>query len=201
MAAYICYSNPAGRRLHPKPPKRKAEKSQIDDAMPSVRVALTADADAIFSLVNAAYHAETGDVPPAFKATTRFIAHSEILPSIAAGRVLLLCGEGDGAPLGCLSYTLERGAAAGAPLRAHFGPFAVAPGAQGRGVGSALLAELAAHARAAGCVSLDAEVVNHRHDIFEMYLGLGFRVVGEGAFPAHERCTRPCHFVCIRRPV
>lgn len=164
-----------------------------------VRVATAADADAIFSLVNAAYHAETGDLPPAFKATTRFVALAEILPSIAAGHVLLCAGEG--APLGCLSYSLERGEAAGAPLRAHFGPFAVAPGAQGRGVGSALLAELAAHARAAGCVSLDAEVVNHRHDIFEMYLGLGFRVVGEGAFPAHERCTRPCHFVCIRRPL
>ena len=167
----------------------------------AIREATADDADAIFSIVNAAYHAETGDAPPAFKATTRFVALTEILPSIAAGRVLLLCEGAGSAPLGCLSYSLERGEAAGAPLRAHFGPFAVAPGAQGRGVGRSLLAALAALARAAGCASLDAEVVNHRHDIFEMYMGMGFRVVGEGAFPAHERCTRPCHFVCIRRPL
>jgi GNAT superfamily N-acetyltransferase len=163
-----------------------------------VRNATAADAEAVFALVNASYHVETGDVPPAFKKTTRFIHLSEVLPNIVAGRVLL-CEVPGGAPLGCLSYTVERGEAVDAPLRAHFGPFAVAPEAQGRGVGSCLLSALERQARALGCASLDAEVVNHRHDLFHMYFGMGFRVVGEGAFPAPERTSRPCHFVCIRR--
>jgi GNAT superfamily N-acetyltransferase len=164
--------------------------------MLEMRVATAADCAAVFRLCNTAYHAESGDTPPAFKKTTRFLLTAEILPNIEARRVLL-CTSG-AQTLGCLSYTLE-GGVEGAPLRAHFGPFAVLPEAQGRGVGSALLGELARVARAAGCVSLDAEVVNHRHDIFCMYFALGFRVVGEGAFPAPERCTRACHFVCIRR--
>lgn len=174
----------------------------MSDLSVSVRTAAPADTPHIFSLCNAAYHPETGDVPPAFKRTTRFIHAAEIAPSVSAGRVLLCEAPGAGAPLGCLCYSLERGGEGpDAPLRAHFGPFAVSPEAQGRGVGRALLAELGRVARGAGCASLDAEVVNHRHDLFEMYFGLGFRVVGEGAFPAPERCSRPCHFVCIRRPL
>ena len=75
----------------------------------------------------------------------------------------------------------------------------VARGAQGRGVGGALLRALEARARAEGCASIDAEVVDLRWDLFPMYFALGFRVVGQLPFPAPERCTRPCHFVCIRR--
>ena len=164
----------------------------------SIRPATPADAARLFDLINAAYHAESGDVPPAFKFTTRFLAPEELLPGIAAG-TMLLAESPAGAALGCLSYDLLR-ASPQAPLRAHFGPFAVAPERQRSGVGAALLASLAAAARAAGAASLDAEVVNHRLDILPLYLGkLGFRVVGEGPFPAPERCTRPCHFVLIRR--
>ena len=164
-----------------------------------IRPATPADATPLFAIVNAAYHAESGDVPPAFKTTTRFLEPAELLPPLAAGTVLLAECPTSGAPLGCLAYSLERAHPA-APLRAHFGPFAVAPSSQGAGVGKALLAALEVAARAAGAASLDAEVVNHRLDILPMYLGkLGFRVVGDGAFPAPERCSRPCHFICIRR--
>ena len=98
-----------------------------------------------------------------------------------------------------MSYTVERHEGCS---RAHFGPFAVSASAQRSGVGAALLAELAVRAAAEGCVSLDAEVVNHRYDILPMYLGrLGFRVVGRDLFPAPERLSRPAHFVLIRRPL
>jgi GNAT superfamily N-acetyltransferase len=163
----------------------------IDTATPS-------DAEAAFHLINDAYHIETGDIPPAFKLTTRFLLPAELQPLLASGRVLAARGAG-GALLGVLSYDLHRDPATGA-LRAHFGPFAVAAAAQGAGTGRALLGELAARARAAGCASLDAEVVNHRHDLFPLYLGrLGFRVVGAGPFTAPDRLSRPAHFVLIRK--
>jgi GNAT superfamily N-acetyltransferase len=166
--------------------------------MALVRTATPSDAQAAFALINSAYHVETGDVPPAFKLTTRFLAAAELLPLLSGGRVLAATAP-DGALLGVLAFSLHSDPATGA-LRAHFGPFAVHTSAQGGGVGRALLAELAVRARAEGCCTLDAEVVNHRHDLFPLYLGrLGFRVVGTAPFPAPERLTRPAHFVLIRK--
>ena len=43
----------------------------------SIRPATPADAARLFDLINAAYHTESGDVPPAFKFTTRFLAPEE----------------------------------------------------------------------------------------------------------------------------
>ena len=53
-------------------------------------------------------------------------------------------------------------------LRAHFGPFAVDEAQQGKGVGKALVLALVEKAKEAGCASIDAEVVNHRLDLFPM---------------------------------
>jgi predicted N-acetyltransferase YhbS len=163
-----------------------------------IRCATESDAAVLFDLINEAYHVESGNVPPAFKLTTRFLSPTDLQPLLASGRVLI-CERG-GFAVGVLSYSVESHPPT--ILRAHFGPFAVSRQWQGKGVGGALLRELAVRARSEGCVSLDAEVVNHRHDLFPMYLGrLGFRVVGEIQFPAPERLSRPAHFVCIRKPL
>ena len=131
----------------------------------SIRVASEVDCAALFSIINDAYHRETGDIPPAFKKTLRFLNPSELLshPSYLSGQTLV--SEDGGVIRGVLCYTLETHEGY---LRAHFGPFAVVSEHQGTGVGSALLRELEARARAAGCVSIDAEVVNHRLDLFPM---------------------------------
>ncbi len=163
-----------------------------------LRAAVPADTPALFSLVNAAYHAESGDVAPGFKNTLRFLSADDGLSqSVADGRVVVAVD--DGGILGLLTF--EPVVDSAGTKRMHFGPFATATRARGTGVGAALLAELRNVAAAAGARSLDAEVVNHRYDLFPMYLSpkLGFRVVGSGAFPAPERTSRPCHFVCIRK--
>ncbi len=170
---------------------------QMPAVTSTIRVAAPADAGPVLELINAAYQVESGDIPPAFKLTTRFAAPGELSPLLSSGRLLLAHGA-CGALQGALSYDLQRDASGA--LRAHFGPFAVQAACRGCGVGSALLAALAERARAAGAASLDADVVNHRHDLFPLYLGrLGFRVVGRAPFPAPERLSRPAHFVCIRR--
>ena len=165
--------------------------------MVAIRAATAADAEPVFSLVNSAYQVETGDIPPAFKLTLRFLTPADLAPLLASGR-LLLAHSDSGELQGALSYDLQRDPRTQA-LRAHFGPFATSAASRGSGIGSALLAALAERARAEGALSLDAEVVNHRHDLFPMYLGhLGFRVVGSAPFPAPERLSRPAHFVLIR---
>ncbi len=162
-----------------------------------LRDAVASDIAALFQLINSAYVTESGNRGIAFKFTTRFLTPAEVEPLVLSGAVLL-CEEepeeGGQAPLlGCIAAEVQAN-------RCHFGPFAVAPSAQGKGVGKALLAELESRARARGNASLDAEVVNLRLDILPMYLGkLGFRVVGEDSFPAPERTTRGCHFVLIRK--
>ena len=166
----------------------------------SLRAADASDTAALFSLVNTAYHSESGDVAPGFKTTLRFLSPDDgLAQSVADGRVIVAVHAEDGGILGMLTY--EMIVDAGGVRRMHFGPFATATRARGTGVGAALLAELRTVARTAGACSLDGEVVNHRYDLFPMYLSakLGFRVIGSGTFPAPERTSRPCHFVSIRK--
>jgi len=90
----------------------------------------------------------------------------------------------------------------GAPLplnHLHFGPFAVRPGLQRSGVGRALLNAMLAEAQRHNCACVDIEVVNHRTDILPWYEAQGYVRVGTGSFPVPERCTRPCHFIYMRK--
>jgi len=131
-----------------------------------IRIAVARDCPRLFELINDAYHRESGDIPPAFKKTLRFLTPSELLShhSYTSGCTLVYEDE-TGAIIGVLCYTVE---SHGGALRAHFGPFAVDEGHQGKGVGGALLNELKVRAKEKGCVSIDAEVVNHRLDLFPM---------------------------------
>lgn len=163
----------------------------------SIREATASDAAALLILFNSAYHAESGDIAPGFKLTTRFLSESEVESVLQRGPLLI--AEQSGSVAGALAFEIIPDAS-NTP-RAHFGPFATARAFRGTGVGSALLAALETRARAAGCASLDGEVVNLRYDLFPLYFKLGFRVVGRADFPAPERVSRPVHFVLIRRAI
>jgi GNAT superfamily N-acetyltransferase len=187
-----------------------ASSSSASSAAPDVEVvpAVAGDLPALFALVNEAYQVETGDSGVAFKCTNRLLdADAELLPSIAAGRALkALVG---GALAGCICFEEQQAAAAavavhdgGADAAAaphmHFGPFAVAASAQGRGVGRALLEALYARARARGIRYVDIEVVNWRTDVMPWYERMGYVRFGTGDFPAPERLARPASFVLMR---
>ena len=180
-----------------------------------VVAAAPSDTAALFALVNAAYQVETGDTGVAFKNCNRLLDESEIAPSVLAGRCLkalldggelagCICFEevahhGDpGTPTGAAGAASAAGAAHGATMHMHFGPFAVAVGAQGRGVGRALLEALYARARAHGIRFVDIVVVNHRSDIMPWYEKMHYIAFGEGPFPAPERLSRESSFVLMR---
>lgn len=112
--------------------------------------------------------------------------------------------HGASAPLGCVRVQpLVR--AEGCRRIFEFGPYAVNPQAQGRGVGKALLAMAEDFARQRGAVALQIDVVNHRSDLFPYYSRRGF--VQVGTRPFYSNCdlerdiTRPTHFVTMEKPL
>lgn len=168
----------------------------------NIRNAQLSDVSSLFSLFNDAYHAESGDIAPGFKTTTRFLSSEEVAAVIERGPVLV-AELNDGSIAGALAFELVELVShdGTTTLRAHFGPFSTCRNSRGSGVGSALLRAFEIRARAAGATSLDGEVVNLRFDLFPIYFGLGFRVVGRGTFPVPTRVSRPVHFVLIRREI
>lgn len=155
--------------------------------------ATPADAPALFALVNAAYMVESGDDGVAFKNSLRFVSLAEAEDMLRHTQVASAVDEG-GALLGCISYAPANDAM-------YFGPLAVSPAAQGRGVASALMGHVERAARHAGLGFLEITVVNWRTDVLPMYAARGFVVVGEAPFPEPSRLTRPSHFFVMRRPL
>jgi GNAT superfamily N-acetyltransferase len=76
---------------------------------------------------------------------------------------------------------------------AYFGMFAVRPGLQGGGVGSALLTEVETRARQLGLHRVEMTVLSLRSELIAFYERRGYRQVGETRpFPhTDERFGRP----------
>lgn len=160
----------------------------------ATRFASRDDTAALFTLINEAYSVETGTDAVAFKRTTRLLSDDEILPAIGDGRCLVI--DGPVAILGCIVFEIDL-----AESMCCFGPFAVSPAAQGRGIGSRLIREVEAVARDAHVKWLGMSVINHRSDIIPMYRAMGFSEYGTAPYPAShvDRLSRPSHFILLRR--
>ena len=128
----------------------------------------------VFDMVNLAYKVEDGISGVAFKNTDRFLSHEEgrlsralaapcphaapnaVRPSIFEGRVFLAAAAS--APqvtLGCIVWSVSATDDGSESL--YFGPLAVVPEAQGRGVGSFLVSaveRLAAELRSSSATKL-----------------------------------------------
>lgn len=100
--------------------------------------------------------------------------------------MILLLSDSDG-PLGCCAITERSGGTA------YFGTFAVRPSAQGRGVGSRLLAAAEERARAAGATRMEMTVLAQRTELLAWYGRRGYRPTGATRpFPyGDERYGRP----------
>ena len=89
--------------------------------------------------------------------------------------------EVDGADVGVIGFDIDA-------ERLYIGPIEVDPRLQGRGVGSAALAELFAIADAAG-VPCTLQVLKVNHSAFRLYRRVGFEVFEETE--THHRMRRP----------
>ena len=83
--------------------------------------------------------------------------------------------------------------------RGYFGPLAVDPSAQGRGLGRALIESAEAHSRERGCRHMDLDIVNLRTELPAFYRALGYVESGMKPFPKEERLSRPAHMVLMTK--
>lgn len=79
--------------------------------------------------------------------------------------------------------------------RGHYAMLSVDPPFQGHGLARLLTNAVEAHCRAAGCESLDIEVVNLREELPAFYRLMGFEPVDTAPFPDKVKLRRDAHMV------
>lgn len=138
---------------------------------PTIRVADAADVDSLLALVHAAYRGPSGregwtseaDLIDGPRTSRELLAADVANPAIT----VLVAGD----VLGCAAVTR------GDP--ASFGMFAVRPGGQRGGVGTALLAAAEDTARSLGASRMEMSVIEKRTELIDWYVRRGYADTGE----------------------
>jgi GNAT superfamily N-acetyltransferase len=151
------------------------------------RVAEVRDAEAIVSVINAAFR----------RAENFFIDRDRI--DLEAVRELLRKGKflvavENGALEGCV-YVELRGD------RSYLGLLAVDPQLQRVGLGSTLVAAAEEYCAKAGSRFMDLQIVNLRQENHAFYLRRGYIETGTAPFPPDLNPKLPCHFVTMSKPL
>jgi predicted N-acetyltransferase YhbS len=171
--------------------------------------ASTADADEIFEVINAAYSLEIGNDGIAFKnENIHRLMHpleDSIRSSYESGKVIkaVLNCDGTQKVVGVIVWDIIDVQINGEQTKSmYFGPFAIRPDYQKRGIGGILLTEIDRIARM-NCISyVDINVINHRSDLLPMYAKLGYEDTGTTSdYPFRERLSRDSHFINLRRKI
>jgi GNAT superfamily N-acetyltransferase len=157
----------------------------VNGAHLKVRAARWGDIESIVALVNAAFVVERD-----FVAGDRTSA-PEVRRLLERG-TWLLAETAEGVLRGCVyaEVRAERG---------YFGMLAIEPAAQGAGLGRQLVAAAEENCRAAGCITMDLQVVNLRTELLLYYAALGYLETGTAPFAAELPPKLPCHFVVMSK--
>ena len=131
-----------------------------------IRAATPGDAPAIAAMLgHLGYPSDAADVPARLAAVA------------AAGGAVLLAWEEGGAPVGLVGLQSHPVIHATGPV-AYITALVVAPSAQGRGVGRALVAAAERWARDAGCARLTVTSAEHRDGAHAFYPRVGLPYTG-----------------------
>jgi len=155
-----------------------------------LRPAADSDVPLIVGVVNRAYRVEDD-----------FIVGDRITPEAVAAslsgpdRHVIVAQADAGTRLDGAVLIEIRGA------RGYFGPLAVDPGSQGRGIARMLVEAAACYCRERGCRQLDIDVLNVRPELLAVYEGMGFTRSGTAGYPYPERLRRPAHLILMSRPL
>jgi GNAT superfamily N-acetyltransferase len=146
-----------------------------------LRLAEIQDAEAIVAVINSAFR----------QAESFFIDRDRV--DLEAVRELLrkgkfLVADDHGVLEGCV-YVELRGD------RSYLGLLAVNPQLQGAGLGSALMTAAEGYCSAAGCRSMELQIVNLRQENHAFYGRRGYVETGTASFPSDLNPKLPCHFV------
>jgi len=150
-----------------------------------IRTAQLADAEAIVSVINAAFRVER------FFLDRDRTSLSEVLTWLRTGTFLVACDAG---LAGCV-YIESRGE------RAYLGLLSVSPSRQNSGLGSQLMTAAEDRCLASGCRFVDLRIVNLREELPAFYRRRGYVETGAEPFPAEVPTKLPCHFVVMSKPL
>ena len=81
----------------------------------------------------------------------------------------------------------------------YFGPIAVLPSFQGRGIGRRLLQYIYKIAADLSVSSISIKVINHKTDLVEFYQKLGYEIVGSSEYPFPDRLSKPSFFYDMKK--
>ncbi|MFZ0278153.1 MAG: GNAT family N-acetyltransferase [Candidatus Sulfotelmatobacter sp.] len=151
------------------------------------RTAVTADAENISHLVNAAFR------PERFFIDADRTNPDKVRALLDKGEFLL--AEESGALVACV-YVELRGD------RGYFGLLAVDPLRQRAGMGSRLIDAAEEYCRVAGCRFMDLTIVNLRKELPGYYRSRGYVENGTLPFPSDQHPPKmPCHLVKMSKPL
>jgi ribosomal protein S18 acetylase RimI-like enzyme len=154
----------------------------------SARRATVKDAEAIATLVNAAYQAEHFFVEGNRTNTT------EIVEMLNQGEFLVIDGtDGLAGTVFLRAYDVANG-------NSYISMVAVAPNLQGAGIGSRLLGTAEALAAALGCQTATLQVVNVREDLVRWYKAAGYQPGATQPY-THRPTKIPCYFVTFSKQI
>jgi predicted N-acetyltransferase YhbS len=150
------------------------------------RPAAPEDASAIMELINQAFAIER-----------KFFSADRIdLPGVAdhLQKGAFLLAESDGALAGCVYTELRR-------ERGYFGLLAVAPGQQGRGLGTLLVTEAEDLCREAGCSVMELRILHLRTELPPYYEKLGYTVARTEETEPDPSALQPYHFIVMEKTI
>jgi GNAT superfamily N-acetyltransferase len=151
---------------------------------PTVRPSHPADAEAIAAVINAAFEVER------FFVDGDRTSPEEVRRMLDRGTFLL--AERDGALAACV-YVEIRGE------HGYFGMLSVDPARQGEGFGRLLVEAAEEHARQAGCIAMDIQVVDLRTELPPFYHRLGYVEIGMRPVTPDPQLKQPCNFILMRK--
>lgn len=150
-----------------------------------IRAARPGDVAAVVTLVESAYRGESSRAGWTTEADLLDGQRTDA-DEVRALLAHVLVAEDDGGIVGCCTLVPK-------DAHAYFGMFAVRPGLQGGGVGSALLTDAENRAKALGMARVEMTVLSLRTELIAFYERRGYQLVGETRpFPhGNERFGRP----------
>ena len=133
----------------------------------------------------------------AFTTTRRFASPTDapLLKGYEENRIFKVVETGTGKIVGATYWELTE------HKTVYFGPYAVSPVYQGRGIGRIMMEEVERIARENQAIGIDIKVVNARIDLIDWYKSQGYEEVGISYFTAEKEKnhTKPVHFIEMRR--